>query len=97
MKTLQEFRNNYKSQIIDLAKKYGAYNVRIFGSLVRGELKDNSDIDFLVTFEPQRSLFDQGGLLMDLQDLLHCKVDIVDEQAMRPRFREQVLKEAIFL
>ena len=97
MKTLQEFRNNYKSQIIDLAKKYGAYNVRIFGSLVRGELKDNSDIDFLVTFEPQRSLFDQGGLLMDLQDLLHCKVDIVDEQAMRPRFREQVLKEAVFL
>ncbi len=97
MKTLQEFRNNYKSQIIDLAKKYGAYNVRIFGSLVRGELKDNSDIDFLVTFEPQRSLFDQGGLLMDLQDLLHCKVDIVDEQAMRPRFREQILKEAIFL
>jgi uncharacterized protein len=97
MKTLQEFRNNYKSQIIDLAKKYGAYNVRIFGSFARGELKDNSDIDFLVTFEPQRSLFDQGGLLMDLQDLLHCKVDIVDEQAMRPRFREQVLKEAIFL
>jgi len=97
MKTLQEFRNNYKSQIIDLAKKYGAYNVRIFGSLVRGELKDNSDIDFLVTFEPQRSLFDQGGLLMDLQDLLKCKVDIVDEQAMRPRFREQVLKEAVFL
>jgi len=97
MKTLQEFRDTYKSQIIDLAKKYGAYNVRIFGSLVRGELKDNSDIDFLVTFEPQRSLFDQGGLLMDLQDLLHCKVDIVDEQAMRPRFREQVLKEAVFL
>ncbi len=97
MKTLQEFRNNYKSQIIDLAKKYGAYNVRIFGSFARGELKDNSDIDFLVTFEPQRSLFDQGGLLMDLQDLLHCKVDIVDEQAMRPRFREQILKEAIFL
>jgi len=97
MKTLQEFRNNYKSQIIDLAKKYGAYNVRIFGSLARGELKDNSDIDFLVTFEPQRSLFDQGGLLMDLQDLLHCRVDIVDEQAMRPRFREQVLKEAVFL
>ena len=97
MKTLQEFRNSYKSQIIDLAKKYGAYNVRIFGSLVRGELKDNSDIDFLVTFEPQRSLFDQGGLLMDLQDLLKCKVDIVDEQAMRPRFREQVLKEAVFL
>lgn len=97
MKTLEELRDSYKLQITDLAKKYGAYNVRIFGSLVRGELKDNSDIDFLVTFEPQRSLFDQGGLLMDLQDLLHCKVDIVDEQAMRPRFRGQVLKEAIFL
>jgi predicted nucleotidyltransferase len=97
MKTLQEFRNNYKSQIIDLAKKYGAYNVRIFGSLARGEMQSNSDIDFLVEFEEQCSLFDQGGLLMDLQDLLNCKVDIVDEQAMHPRFREQVLKESVFL
>jgi len=97
MKTLQEFRNSYKSQIIDLAKKYGAHNIRIFGSFARGEMQSNSDIDFLVEFEEQCSLFDQGGLLMDLQDLLHCKVDIVDEQAMRPRFREQVLKEAVFL
>jgi len=97
MKTLQEFRNSYKSQIIDLAKKYGAHNVRVFGSLARGEMQSNSDIDFLVEFEGQRSLFDQGGLLMDLQDLLNCKVDIVDEQAMSPRFREQVLKEAVFL
>jgi uncharacterized protein len=97
MKTLQEFRDTYKSQVFDLAKKYGAHNVRIFGSLARGEMKDNSDIDFLVEFEEQCSLFDQGGLLMDLQDLLNCKVDIVDEQAMRPRFREQILKEAIFL
>jgi uncharacterized protein len=46
MKTLQEFRDAYKSQIFDLAKKYGAHNIRIFGSLAQGEMQPNSDIDF---------------------------------------------------
>lgn len=95
MQRLEQLQTVYKNQILNLAAQYGAYNIRIFGSLARGEDTPQSDIDFLVCFEPQRSLFDQGGLLMDLQDLLNCKVDVVDENAMRPRFQERVLKEAI--
>jgi len=60
---------------LPIVSKYGARNVRIFGSLARGEAREDSDIDFLVDMEPGRSLFDLGGLLMDLQKLLAQKVD----------------------
>jgi predicted nucleotidyltransferase len=63
--------------------------------VARGEAGPCSDVDFLVAFEPERSLLDHGGLLMDLQALLGCEVDVVSECAMRPRFRERVLKEAL--
>ncbi len=81
--------------IIDLATRHGAHNIRIFGSVARGEASDSSDIDFLVDMEPGRSLFDLGGLLMDLQDLLHCKVDIGTTKMLKESIRDQVLKEAI--
>lgn len=60
-----------------------------------GVAAPQSEVDFLVHFEPERSLLEHGGLLMDLQDLLGCEVDVVDDDAMRPRFRERVLKEAV--
>lgn len=81
--------------IIELASRHGARNVRIFGSVARGDAKESSDIDFLVDMEPGRSLFDLGGLLMDLQDLLHCKVDIGTTKMLKESMRDQVLKEAI--
>lgn len=84
-----------RQEILQLATKYGAYNVRIFGSVARGEADSNSDIDFLVEMEPGRSLFDLGGLLMELQTLLNCRVDIVTEKGLRQRIRERVLNEAI--
>ena len=62
--------------------------------LPRGEARQDSDVDFLVDLEPGRSLFDLGGLLMDLQALLACKVDVVTERGLRPRIRDRVLKEA---
>jgi len=96
MYSLQQLRQ-LKPQILQLATRYGAHNIRLFGSVARGDMRDESDIDFLVEFEPQRSLLDQGGLLMDLQDLLGCKVDVVDEHALRPRFREQIKNEIILL
>ncbi len=65
--------------------------------MARGEADPSSDVDFLVEMEPGRSLFDLGGLLMDLQELLNCKVDIVTEKGLRERIRERVLKEAISL
>jgi hypothetical protein len=91
---LTELRQ-YKTEILALCQKYHASNVRIFGSVARGDNREDSDVDFLIEFEPQCSLFDSGGLLMDLQDLLDRKVDIVDEQALRPRFREQILRESV--
>lgn len=86
-----------REQILRIAAKHGARNVRIFGSVARGEADVNSDIDILVDLEPGRSLFDLGGLLYDLEDLLQMRVDVVTEQGLRPRIRERVLREAVSL
>lgn len=86
-----------REDILRLARQWGAHDVRVFGSVARGEPGPKSDVDFLVHFEDGRSLLDHGGLLMDLQDLLGCEVDVVDDDAMRPRFRDRVLKEAVSL
>ena len=95
--SLEERLQAKREDILCTASKYGAYNVRIFGSVARGEADSESDIDLLVDMEPGRSLFDLGGLLMDLQDLLGCSVDVVTEDGLRDRIRERVLKEAIAL
>lgn len=95
--TLEEIRTTKREQIMRLAAKYGARNVRVFGSVVRGENDEVSDVDFLVDLEPGRSLFDLGGLLMDLQELLGRPVDVVTERGLRPRIRERVLAEAVTL
>ncbi len=71
--------------------------MRIFGSVARGEADSESDIDFLVNMEPGRSLLDLCGLLIDLEELLGRKVDVVTEKGLRDRIRERVLKEAIAL
>lgn len=84
-----------RRQILTLAKKYGARNVRVIGSVARGEERPNSDIDFLVELEPGRSLFDLGGLLYELQILLGVEVDVVTEKSLRPRMRDRVLRDAI--
>jgi uncharacterized protein len=89
-----EILQNHRDEILQLAAKYGAYNVRIFGSVARGEADADSDVDFLVEMESGKTLFDLGGLLMDLQDLLSCRVDIVTEKGLRKRIRERVLQEA---
>ena len=86
-----------REAILATARKYGAYNIRIFGSVARGEANPESDVDFLVDMEAERSLFDLGGLLMELQDLLNCPVDVVTEKGLRQRIRDRVLSEAIHL
>jgi uncharacterized protein len=83
-----------REEILQVAERYGAHNVRIFGSAVRGEAGPESDVDFLVELEPTRSLLDLGGLLMDLQELLGRDVDVVTEKGLHWYIREQVLKEA---
>lgn len=92
---IEERLQETREEILAIAAKYGAYNVRIFGSVARGEADAESDVDFLVEMEAERSLFDLGGLLMELQDLLGCQVDIVTEKGLRKKIRERVLSEAM--
>ena len=91
----EEKINRNRDEILALASKHGAYNVRIFGSVARNEADAQSDVDFLVDMEAGRSLFDLGGLLMELQDLLGCPVDIVTEKGLRAKIRDRVLNEAV--
>ena len=92
---LQTLLEQKREQVLETAARYGAYNVRVFGSVDRLEANDASDIDILVNMEPGRSLMDLGGLLYDLQELLGIEVDVVTEKGLRARFREQVLREAV--
>jgi predicted nucleotidyltransferase len=86
-----------REEILRVCAKYGARNVRVFGSLARGEADEQSDIDFLVEMEPGRSLLDLGGLQYELEQLLCRKVDVVTERGLKARIRERVLREAIAL
>ena len=83
-----------REDIIRLAKRYGVTEMRLFGSVAHGEDTPESDIDFLVDMEPGRSLFDLGGLLVDLENLLGCKVDVMTEKSLHWYIREKVLREA---
>jgi predicted nucleotidyltransferase len=93
-KHIAELITAKKADILRIAAKHGARNVRVFGSVARGEARSDSDVDFLVDMEPGRTLFDMGGLLMELRDLLGTEVDVVSEHGLKPRMREHVLKDA---
>ena len=84
-----------KTAILETASRHGARNVRVFGSVARGDDDSGSDIDFLVDMEPGRSIFDLGGLYTDLSELLGCEIDIVTENGLRQRIRDRVLREAM--
>jgi predicted nucleotidyltransferase len=94
---IQELIGKQREQILALAAKYGASDVRIFGSVARGQADELSDVDFLVNLQDGRSLFDLGGLLYELQRLLGRRVDVVTFDGLRPRIRDRVLKEAVQL
>jgi predicted nucleotidyltransferase len=93
MQVIQQIRAK-REDILQIAARHGAHDVRIFGSAARGEADAQSDVDFLVNLEAGRSLLDLGALLMDLQDLLNREVDVVTEAGLRPRIRNRVLSEA---
>jgi predicted nucleotidyltransferase len=90
--TLADLRAR-REEILRLAASHGASNIRIFGSVARGEAGANSDVDLLVEFEPGRSLLDLAGLELDLQDLLGCKVDVGTQ--VREIIRDRVEREAV--
>jgi predicted nucleotidyltransferase len=84
-----------RGEILRIASKYGARDVRVFGSVARGEDDPESDVDFLVELEPGRSLLDLGGMQMELESLLGCRVDVVTVGGLKARMRERVLREAM--
>ncbi len=94
---LSEIIGNKREEVLALAARYGASNVRIFGSVARGTADTDSDIDFLVDMEKGRSLLDFGGLLMDLQRLLGRDVDVITVAGLRSRIRARVLDRAVKL
>lgn len=95
--TLESLRHEKKAAILEAAQRHGARNVRVFGSVVHGENRPDSDIDFLVDLEPGRDLFDLGAMMADLKDLLGQKVDLVEASCLHPYIRDRVLSEAVEL
>ena len=83
-----------KDEIRRIARKWGAEDIRLIGSVARGDARPDSDVDFLVRLEAGRTLLDLGGLQSDLQDLLGCPVDIATESGLKASFRESVMSEA---
>ena len=90
----EQLLKSRRTEILELAAQHGAYNVRVFGSVARGDARPGSDIDFLVNLEAGRSLLDLARLLRRLESLLDCPVDVMTEAGLRPRLRPQILEEA---
>jgi predicted nucleotidyltransferase len=86
-----------RKKILETASRYGASNVRIFGSVARGTADEASDIDFLVNLAPDRSLLDLGGLLYELSQILGVDVDVITEDSLRTSLRDRVVAEAVEL
>lgn len=86
-----------REAITGAAARYGATNVRLFGSAVRGEDTGASDVDFLVTFPPNGSLLDLCGLAVELEAMLGREVEVVADDHLRPRVRARILREAVAL
>jgi hypothetical protein len=92
--TLEELLKEKRPEILRIAAKHGAHSVRVFGSVARGDAREDSDVDFLVDFEPGRSLLDHAALTLDLQELLGRKADVVTEGGLYWLLRRRILKEA---
>jgi len=92
---LQQLLQSKREDVLPVALRHGAFNVRVFGSVARGVVDESSDIDLLVDYDLQKiSPWFPGGLLMDLQDILGCKVDIMTEQGLSRLIKDRVLAEA---
>ncbi len=85
---------DHRDEILRLAARYGATDVRVFGSVARGEARPDSDVDFLVRMEPGRSIFDLAALVAELEALLGRPVDVVPDDAIYWLLRRRILSEA---
>ena len=91
---IQDLLKDKRDEILRLAKKRGARNVRVFGSVARAEFGPDSDVDFLVELDEKTTLLQHNALIRELGDLLGCKVDVVSDRGLRLRVRDRVLREA---
>ena len=95
--SIRELLQSKREKILQIAARHGARKVRVFGSVARGEARRGSDIDFLVEMDEGRSLLDHAALILDLERLLKCPVDVASERGLRPPVRKEILKDAIAL
>ena len=91
---INKLLEQHRDAILSLAQENGIRNVRVFGSMARGEATQDSDVDFLVELEEGQSGFALGGFLEDVSALLHRDVDVVTEKALHPKIQKKVLREA---
>ena len=96
MVTLSQIQQQ-RAEILRIAHSHGADNLRVFGSVVRGEATESSDLDLLVRFSMNTSLIDHIALMQDLEDMLGIKVDVVNEKVLHPLIRDRVLSEVVVL
>lgn len=83
-----------RKAVLEIAKKHGVENVRVFGSVARGEDHDQSDVDLLVTLSRKRGLLDLVGFQQDIEELLETSVDVVEDEGLSPFLRNRILAEA---
>ena len=95
--SIEELLKEKRQDILRIAAQHGAYNVHLFGSVVRGEASPDSDVDLLVEVGPVHSSWFPAGLVIDLENLLGRKVDVVTKEALHWYIRDRVLKEAVLL
>jgi len=93
--TLRELVNQKREEVLRIAAKHGAYNVRVFGSVARGEAGPDSDIDLLIEKGPTTSSWFPAGLVLELEELLGHRIEVVTERALNPYLRDRVLREAV--
>jgi hypothetical protein len=95
MLTLEQLRIQYKPQILSLAQKHGAENIRVFGSVARGEQDERSDLDLLYSMRDGLGLWEACGMVYEIEKNLPFKVDLSWDKQLRPEFRERILNDAV--
>ncbi len=92
---IRKLLESNRDEILRIAKAHGARNLRIFGSVARGEATEASDVDFLVEFDPGTSLLQHAAMVVELEELLGVSVDVAPEKSLKERIRSRVLREAV--